>query len=225
MMAKSVSDGLVRAPFEGVVSEKMVSPGEWVAPGRPLFTLVDDTPLKVELSIAEIAIPFIKENERIEIASVAHADTRWGATITRLGAEVGRTRSLIVEATIDSKPVEHVAAQPAAPAAGSAAAPATGSAAAPAAPASEKKLVPGMFVEAHVRFGQKDRIVLPKTALKPGKTPRVFVVRKGELEERLVQLGPPPAADTISIEQGVEPGEKVVAAGVDKLVDGAPVVE
>jgi len=44
MMAKSVTDGLVRAPFEGVVSEKFVTPGEWVAPGKPLFTLVDDDP-------------------------------------------------------------------------------------------------------------------------------------------------------------------------------------
>src|SRR5262245_52484751 len=35
MMTKSVADGLVRAPFGGIISEKMVSPGEWVAPGKP----------------------------------------------------------------------------------------------------------------------------------------------------------------------------------------------
>jgi membrane fusion protein, multidrug efflux system len=101
MMSKSVSDGMVRAPFEGIVSEKMVSPGEWVAPGKPLFSLVDDDPLKVELSISEIATNLIKKDQRVEIVATARPDKKYGATITRLGAEIGRTRSLIVEATID----------------------------------------------------------------------------------------------------------------------------
>src|SRR5262249_32812818 len=42
MMSKSVSDGIVRAPFDGIVTMKSVNAGEWVAPGKPLFTLVDD---------------------------------------------------------------------------------------------------------------------------------------------------------------------------------------
>ena len=69
MMSKSVADGLVRAPFDGIVSEKMVSPGEWVAPGKPLFTLVDDDPLKVELSISEIAVRAVKQDQRVELVS------------------------------------------------------------------------------------------------------------------------------------------------------------
>jgi membrane fusion protein (multidrug efflux system) len=101
MMAKSVADGIVYAPFAGIVSEKMVSPGEWVAPGKPLFTLVDDDPLKVELSISEIAVTYVKQNQRVELITVSQPDKSYGATITRLGAEIGRTRSLIVEATID----------------------------------------------------------------------------------------------------------------------------
>ena len=56
MINKSVSDGLVRAPFDGQVTEKSVAPGEWVAPGRTLFTLVDDDPLRIELSVPEAAV-------------------------------------------------------------------------------------------------------------------------------------------------------------------------
>ena len=101
IMAKSVADGLVRAPFDGVISEKMVSPGEWVAPGKPLFTLVDDDPLKVELSISEIAVPLVKKDQRVELVTVSLPDKAIGATITRLGAEIGRTRSLVVEGVVD----------------------------------------------------------------------------------------------------------------------------
>lgn len=192
MMAKSVADGIVRAPFEGVVSEKMVSPGEWVAPGRPLFTLVDDDPLKVELSISEVAVTYVKENQRVEVVTVSHPDKRYGATITRLGAEIGRTRSLIVEATIDKN----------------------------------SDLVPGMFVEAHIKVGEVVRPVVPAEAVaKRGKTWHAFVIKNGEAEERLVQLGPPPGPGQVSIVQGIAKGEKVVGKVTDQLADGTKVLE
>lgn len=101
MMSKSVADGLVRAPFDGVVSEKMVSPGEWVSPGKPLFTLVKDDPLKIMLSVPEVAVEQVHEGQKVVLHTVADPKKAYGATITRRSAEIGRTRSLIVEATID----------------------------------------------------------------------------------------------------------------------------
>jgi membrane fusion protein (multidrug efflux system) len=192
MMSKSVSDGMVRAPFDGIVSEKMVAPGEWVAPGKALFSLVDDDPLKVELSVSEIAINAIKKDQRVEVIATATPDKKYGATITRLGAEIGRTRSLIVEATIDKG----------------------------------ADLVPGMFAEAHIQVGQTTRVVLPADAVvKRGKTWHAFVVKNGELEERLVQLGAAPAPNQVSIIQGVTKGEKVATKVDDKIVDGLKVTE
>jgi membrane fusion protein, multidrug efflux system len=192
MMTKSVADGIVRAPFDGVVSEKMVSPGEWVAPGKPLFTLVDDDPLKAELSISEVAVTQIKENQRVELVAVAHPEQRYGATVTRLGAEIGRTRSLIVEARIDKN----------------------------------SDLVPGMFVEAHIKVGEVVRPVLPAAAVvRRGKTWRAFVIKNGEAEERPVQLGPPPGPGQVSIVEGIAKGDKVIAKVTDDIVDGTRVLE
>jgi membrane fusion protein (multidrug efflux system) len=101
MMSKSVADGLVRAPFDGVVSEKMIAPGEWVAPGKPLFTLVKDDPLKIELSVPEVAVEHVKEGQRVTLRTVADPTKSYGASISSKSAEIGKTRSLIVEATID----------------------------------------------------------------------------------------------------------------------------
>jgi membrane fusion protein (multidrug efflux system) len=100
MMTKSVADGIVRAPFDGVVAQRSVSPGEFVSPGRPLFTLVDDDPLKIELSVPEAAVHAIKEGQEVELIAVAAPAQTHQAKITRVGAEIGRTRSLIVEATL-----------------------------------------------------------------------------------------------------------------------------
>jgi membrane fusion protein (multidrug efflux system) len=192
IMSKSVADGIVRAPFDGVVSEKMVSPGEWVQPGKPLFTLVDDDPLKAQLSISEIAVTAVKQDERVQIFAVAHPDKPYGATITRLGAEIGRTRSLIVEATLDKG----------------------------------SDLVPGMFIEAHINIGSAPHVIVPADAVvKRGKRWRAFVIKNGEVEERLVQLGPVPGPNQVSIVDGVAKGEKLVTKVTDAIVDGTKVVE
>src|SRR4029077_6327780 len=67
MMTKSVRDGVARAPFDGIVAERSVSPGEWVAPGRPLFTLVDDDPLHVDLSVPEVAVRAIHDKQQVDV--------------------------------------------------------------------------------------------------------------------------------------------------------------
>lgn len=101
MITKSISDGLVRAPFDGQVTEKSVAPGEWVAPGRTLFTLVDDDPLRIELSVPEASVRAIQKGQKVELSAVAQPGKTYAATVTRIGGEVGKSRALIVEATLD----------------------------------------------------------------------------------------------------------------------------
>ncbi|MCX5742760.1 MAG: efflux RND transporter periplasmic adaptor subunit [Proteobacteria bacterium] len=243
MIAKSVTDGVVRAPFDGEVAEKMVAPGEWVAPGRALFTLVDDSPLHVELSVPEIAVAAISEKQRVTLTAVGRPGVQYNATITRVGAEIGRTRSLIVEATIDAGPpvVLHVATaeaakpepvkpEPMKAGSGSGSGSATKPPTPPTTPTSmnplQQPLVPGMFAEARVVVGQKLRPVLPASAVKlSGRTWHAYVVIKGEVVERIVQLGPEPEPGKVSIGIGIEPGERVVATITDQIIDGLRVVE
>lgn len=101
MMSKSIQDGIVRAPFDGVISDRTVTAGDWVQPGRPLFTLVDDDPLKIELSVPEAAVRAVHENQNVEIKAVANPEKTYTAVVSRRGAEIGRSRSLLVEATIE----------------------------------------------------------------------------------------------------------------------------
>lgn len=192
MINKSVSDGLVRAPFDGQVTEKSVAPGEWVAPGRTLFTLVDDDPLRIELSVPEAAVRAIQNDQKVELTAVAQPGKTYSAKITRVGGEINKNRALVVEATLDP----------------------------------QTDLVPGMFAEAHVVIGQTPRPAVPATAVvQRGKLWHAFVAVKGELQDHIVQVGPPPAPGQVSILQGVAKGDKVVAKVTDKVVDGLRVVE
>ena len=192
MITKSVSDGLVRAPFDGQVTEKSVAPGEWVAPGRTLFTLVDDDPLRIELSVPEAGVRAIQKGQKVELTAVAQPGKTYSATITRVGGEIGRSRALIVEAALDP----------------------------------QSELVPGMFAEAHVTIGQTPRPVVPTDAVvQRGKLWHAFVAVKGELQDRIVQVGASPAPGQVAILQGVNKGDKVVAKVTEQITDGLRVVE
>jgi hypothetical protein len=165
--------------------------------------------------VPEVGVRAVRLDARVDLISVADPEKTYGATVTRIGAEVGRTRSLIVEAQIDK----------------------------------DTPLKPGMFAEARVTIGLVERPVIPRSALrgKCGKEPtlevgsgsaskivpkekcrgpwRVFVVVKGELEERVVQLGPDSGPGKVSIVQGITAGEKVVEKPTEQTVDGLRVVE
>jgi len=199
MMSKSVADGLVRAPFDGIVSEKAVSPGEWVQPGKPLFTLVKDDPLKVSLSVPEAAVEHVKEGEKVLLRKVTDVTDKgdpkfpYTAVVSRLSAEIGRTRSLIVDATVDNP---------------------------------HEGLVPGMFVEAEVVLTTEPHVVVPDSAVvQHGKQFAVYIIKNGTVEESLVHLGPPPAPGQKSILDGVKKGDKIVVGGADQVSDGTKVTE
>jgi len=197
MIAKAVADGLVRAPFDGVVADRSVNAGEWVAPGRPLFTLVDDEPLKIELSVPEKAVQAIKLGQQVALTAVATDCVTYRATVSRVGAEIGRTRSMIIEATTD-KAFRGTVDSAAFAKVDAAAAPFT--------------LVPGMFAEAEVVLGQTQRPIVPATALfQKGKQWHVYAAVDGELQDKIVQRGPSPAPGQVSILQGLTGTEQVVA--------------
>jgi membrane fusion protein (multidrug efflux system) len=103
LASKSIADGIVRAPFAGVITTRMISPGEWVGPGVPLVTLVDDNPLHVDLSVPEAWVPRVAVGQEVSVEAVAYPGKRFTAKITKLGSEIGRVnRALIAEAELQT---------------------------------------------------------------------------------------------------------------------------
>jgi RND family efflux transporter MFP subunit len=192
MITKSISDGIVRAPFDGEVTQKMASPGMWVGPGVPLVTLVDADPLHVDLAVPEGAFAHLKQGQAVDVEATAFAGQVFKAKITRLGGEVGRmNRAITVEAQLD-----------------------------PGSP-----LLAGMFAESRIVVGEKKLPVIPASAaVQRSKTWRVFVAVNGQLEERVVQLGPAPSATEISIRAGLAVGEKVATTITPQIVDGLKLI-
>lgn len=92
-------------------------------------------------------------------------------------------------------------------------------------PNESSRLKPGFFATARIEQASKlSGILVPGTAVRTvAGTARVFVVADDRAEERIVMTGQA-VGDQVEITSGLKAGERVVANGVDQIVDGVRVV-
>ena len=86
------------------------------------------------------------------------------------------------------------------------------------------RLKPGLFAEARLITGDEKAVAVPAAALRiEGTRRKLFIIRKDQLEERLVEIGET-REDWIEIRQGLADGESVVLNPNESAADGVPVV-
>lgn len=90
-------------------------------------------------------------------------------------------------------------------------------------PNEEGLLKPGMFLNVSLERGQADVLIVPEEALLPEQgSVFVYVVDGGRAIRRRVETGQR-RVGSVQVLSGLEPGERVVTEGTQKLRDGAPV--
>jgi RND family efflux transporter MFP subunit len=96
---KSVDDTLVRAPFSGIVAERLVSVGDYVARGTRVATVVRVDPLRVELTVPEQYVALITVGQRVRLTVDAYPDHEFDATVRYVSPALrSDRRALTVEA-------------------------------------------------------------------------------------------------------------------------------
>ena len=97
---KNLANATIRAPFAGVVAEKSVSPGDIVAPGSALFTVIDPRSLRVEASVPASALAEIRVGAPVSF-TVNGADRVLEGRITRVSPMVNpQTKQVSILATV-----------------------------------------------------------------------------------------------------------------------------
>jgi len=91
-------------------------------------------------------------------------------------------------------------------------------------PNRSNRLKPGFFATARIEQSAKlPGILVPSAAVRTiAGTARVFVIAGDRAEERIVMTGQV-VGDQVEITNGLKPGERVAAGGIEKLVDGVRV--
>jgi len=90
----------VRAPFAGIVAEKSVSPGDIVAPGAAMFTVIDPRSLRVEASVPAAALGDVRIGAPVTF-TVNGSDRELQGRITRIAPMVNpQTKQVAIQASV-----------------------------------------------------------------------------------------------------------------------------
>src|SRR6266478_3854699 len=197
-----IAEKLIRAPFSGQLGTRQVEVGQYLTPGAPMVTLTDLSMLYVNFTLPSQRRSEISVGQRVNVTADAFPGRTFAAQITTIEPQVSAdTRTMTVQATMRNP---------------------------------DNSLLPGMFVNAAaVLPPETDVMVLPETAIDYtlyGDS--VYVIREDGKDANgrpiLRAMRTPIKAGVrvggkVAILQGLQPGERVVAAGQVKVQNGAPV--
>jgi membrane fusion protein (multidrug efflux system) len=91
----------LRAPFDGVVGLRLVSPGEFVQPGQALVEIVDQHILKLEFRIPEIYLSRLHNGLLIQVSTDAYPNQLFDGEVYAIAPNVNvANRSIAVRARV-----------------------------------------------------------------------------------------------------------------------------
>lgn len=101
LQRKKLRDTTVYAPFAGSIKERTVTPGSYVTPNAPLFTLVKTDPIRLRLEVPERMAPWIRNGQIAEVQVEAFEDRKFEGKVWRISPTVDQSkRTFVVEALI-----------------------------------------------------------------------------------------------------------------------------
>ena len=187
----------IEAPFAGTIGINRVDVGDYVSPGTVIATLQDHTELEIDFTVPARHSPKLKAGLRVDVRVDAYPDRAFKAVVTAVDARIDpNTRNVLLRARVEDT----------------------------------DGLFPGMFAVLQVDLGeQRDVVTVPETAMTyalQGNT--IYVVEPTDdgaltANARVVRAGKV-RDGRVSVLDGLNPGERVVSVGQNKLYRGVRIV-
>jgi len=184
----------IRAPFDGVVTRRMVDPGALVqdatkSGGMPVFTVQRVDRMRVSFDVPEVDLPFVTTGTRATIRPFAAVGAPLDGEVSRIATslETG-TRTMRAEIDLDNP---------------------------------EGSLVDGMYVQVVLPIDvRSDALTVPAAALlhEAGKA-FVYVVADGTAEKRELGVGLDDGID-VEVRSGLAASDQVVVVGMALISPG-----
>jgi membrane fusion protein (multidrug efflux system) len=96
---KSAADTVVRAPFTGIVAERLVSTGDYVTRGMKIATVVRIDPIRVELTVPEQYLSLVRADQLVRLTVDAYPEEVFSAKVRFVSPALKKDqRALTVEA-------------------------------------------------------------------------------------------------------------------------------
>jgi len=189
---KSLSYAVIPAPLDGFVAERTADLGEYVSPQQKVATIVRTNPLRIRIDVPEQAIPEVRVGQSVSITTSAWPDKNFAGRVARIAPNVSATSRTL---TVEAE-IEN----------------------------RNNTLKPGQFATVRILQERAEPAVLvpARAVINEAGVARVYVIKNGHAEQRLVQTGQT-EGDLIEIRNGVAADELVATSGLEQLSDGIAV--
>lgn len=183
---------VIPAPIDGYVSERTADLGEYVSPQQKVATLVRTNPLRIRIDIPEQAIAEVQVGQSVSVTTSAWPDRNFSGRVARIAPNVSAESRTL---TVEAE-IDN----------------------------SSGALKPGQFATVRILQPRAEPAVLvPSRAVATeAGVSRVFVIKDGHAEQRIVQTGQT-EGDLIEIKNGVAADEQVATSNIEMLSDGVAV--
>ena len=189
---RSLSYTNVYSPINGYISDRPADLGEYVSTTTKVATVVKINPLRVRIDIPEQAIPAVNVGQSVSVTTSAWPDRNFSGRIARISPNVTPTSRTL---TVEAE-IEN----------------------------SSGALKPGQFATVRILQSRAAPATLvPARAVRTESgVSRVFVIKDGHAQERIVQLGQT-EGDLVEIKGGLGAGDNVATSNTEQLSDGMAV--
>lgn len=98
---RELRDAVIRAPFDGYVAERLVSPGQFVQPQAPVMRIVRLQPLKLTAEVPEKFAPWIETGREMAVRVDAFPKETFTGRVVRIAPSVNlKSRAFAIEGEI-----------------------------------------------------------------------------------------------------------------------------
>jgi RND family efflux transporter MFP subunit len=185
----------VRAPFDGLVTERLTDPGNLAAPGVPLLRIESGGARQVVVRVDEARAPYVHLGDRVGVlidAAAGHAadDEGLEGVVAEVARAVGADqRTFTVKVSLPPTVTART----------------------------------GSFARVVFRGAPRRALVVPAHAIqRHGQVLSVYVVQDGVARLRLIRVGAS-SAGGVEVLAGLDAGESIVVSPLTRLADGASV--
>lgn len=196
----TVGDAALGAPFDGVLLARNIEAGSLVSAGQTAFLIGDVRRVKVVFGVPDVLVGRVRTGARLEIMAEATGAAVYEGVVTAVSPQGdSQTRLFTVELTVENP---------------------------------RNALRPGMVATVQVpeegRQAASNPLIVPLSAIvkAPESGYAVFVIERGGNADvarlRKVALGDV-LGNTIAVDDGLRPGERVIVTGATLVRDSEPV--
>ena len=199
----TIAKKTIRAPFAGRLGIRQANLGQYLDTGKPIVSLQSLSPVYADFSLTQQELARLNTGMKVRVATDAYLDKPFEGRLSAINPDLDQaTRSVRLQATFEN---------------------------------ADQLLRPGMFVRVEVLLPEEQNaLVIPATSVLSapyGDSVYVIEEKAGEggkpalsVRQQFIRTGRA-RGDSVTVESGLKPGERIASSGVFKLRNGMAVVE